>query len=53
MGSFMAAAYALVNERQSALDWLENAVDKGWICYPFLSEYDPWLENIRGERESK
>ena len=31
-----------------ALDWLEKAVDNGCICYPFLSEIDPFLENIRG-----
>jgi hypothetical protein len=31
------------------LDWLENAVDRGFICYPFLNEYDPFLERIRGE----
>ena len=36
-----------------ALDWLENAVNRGFLNYPFLSEYDPFLENIRGERRFK
>lgn len=29
--------------------WLEHAVDRGFINYPFLKEIDPFLENIRGE----
>jgi serine/threonine protein kinase/tetratricopeptide (TPR) repeat protein len=45
----MAASYALIDQKQEALDWLENAVDRGFINYPFLNEYDPLLENIRNE----
>ena len=36
-----------------ALDWLENAVDRGFVNYPFISEYDPFLKNIRGEPRFK
>ena len=49
----MAANYALMGEKQEALDWLEIAVNRGFINYPFLSEYDPFLENIRGEPRFK
>jgi tetratricopeptide (TPR) repeat protein len=45
--------YALVGENQKALDWLEYSVDRGFINYPFLAEYDPFLENIRGEPRFK
>jgi len=45
----MAANYSLINQKQEALDWLENAINRGFINYPFLEEYDPLLENIRGE----
>ena len=45
----MAHGYALIGEKEKALDWLENAVDRGFIAYPFLNDHDPFLENIRGE----
>jgi non-specific serine/threonine protein kinase len=38
---------------EEAFDWLENSVDRGFINYPFISEYDPLLKNIRGEERFK
>jgi hypothetical protein len=49
----MAEAYALINEKDKAFDWLENAVNRGFINYPFLNEYDPFLQNIWGEERFK
>jgi len=45
----MAGIHALVGLEEEALDWLSNAVDRGFINYPFIAEHDPWLESIRGE----
>jgi serine/threonine protein kinase len=50
---FVADALALLNEKKEALDWLENAANRGIINYPFLAEKDPFLENIRGEERFK
>jgi serine/threonine protein kinase/lipoprotein NlpI len=47
--SFMADFYALLGDREKALDWLENAVSRGFFNYPYLNDYDPYLGNIRGE----
>jgi hypothetical protein len=44
-----ADCFALVNEREAALDYLERAVDFGYINLPFLAEYEPFLANVRGE----
>ncbi len=44
---FMAEGLALLDEKDESLDWLESAVDRGFINYPFLAEYDPFLKNIR------
>ena len=49
----VAAAFALLDEREEALNWLEHAVSCGFINYPLFSEKDPWLENIRGEERFK
>jgi len=49
----MAASYALIGQKHEAMDWLENAVNRGFINYPFLNEYDPLLENIRKEPRFK
>ncbi|MBW1764787.1 MAG: hypothetical protein JRJ23_08625 [Deltaproteobacteria bacterium] len=46
----LASFFALIDEKEEALNWLENAVNRGFINYPFLNEYDPFLKNIRGEK---
>ncbi len=45
--------YALLDEKEKAFDWLENAINRGLINYHFLNEYDLFLENIRGEERFK
>jgi TolB-like protein len=50
---WISAFYALLNERDKALDWLENAVNRGYINYPFISKHDPVLDNIRGDERFK
>ena len=49
----MAECFALLDEKKEALDWLELAVEKGWINYPLFSKLDPFLKNIRGEARFK
>jgi len=50
---FVADFYALLGHKTESLDWLEHAVGRGFINYPFLYQYDPLLENIRGEERFK
>lgn len=50
---YTASSYALINEKEEALYWLENATRLGFINYPFLSKFDPFLENIRSEERFK
>ena len=42
-------AFTLVNERDTAIDFVERAVEFGFINLPWLSEYEPFLANLRGE----
>ena len=44
-----ASGYALLDEKQDALRWLEHAVARGFINYPFLAKFDPFMQNLRGE----
>jgi len=46
---YMADIYALLGEKEKAFEWVEHAVSIGYINYPFLNIYDPFLANIRGE----
>ena len=46
---WMAESYALLGETGAAIEWIENAVDWGFINYPFLMGHDPFLVSIRGE----
>jgi len=50
---FMAECYSLLNIKEEAISWLENAVNRGFINYPFISKYDPFLKNIRSEERFK
>lgn len=43
----LAQGYALAGMSERALHWLEIAVSRGFINYPFLSRYDPFIESIR------
>ncbi len=45
--------YSLLDEREKALDWLDNSIGRGLLNYPFLSKYDPFLANLRGEGRFK
>jgi len=49
----LASCCSLLGENERALDWLENAVERGFTIYPFLNDHDPFLANIRGEERFK
>ena len=42
-GHHLAGVFSLLDERTEALDWLERAINAGFINYPLLSEKDPFL----------
>jgi TolB-like protein len=44
---YFAEIYAMLDKTDIAMDWLENAIMHGNINYPFISRYDPLLENLR------
>jgi hypothetical protein len=45
----LASAHAAVGATEEALLWLDRAIDRGMINYPFLSEHDRYLDSIRGD----
>lgn len=49
----LAAGYAAIGHDQPALDWLENAVGKGFSNYRMLSEYDPYLARLHNSERFK
>ena len=49
----LAEGYALLNEKEESLKYLERAMELGWINFPSFSEEDPFLENIRSEERYK
>jgi non-specific serine/threonine protein kinase len=48
-----ATFYSFLGEEEKSLEFLENAVNRGFINYPLIAEIDPLLENIRGEERFK
>ena len=49
----MPGYYAVLGEKDKAFRWMEHAIDRGFINYPFYSTVYPLLENIRGEERFK
>jgi serine/threonine protein kinase/tetratricopeptide (TPR) repeat protein len=49
---WVALGLALADARTEALDWLENAVSRGFINYPELNR-NPYLDDLRGEERFK
>lgn len=43
----IAGIYAVLGDKQSAMHWLERAVDTGFPCWPFFL-HDASLNNLRG-----
>lgn len=42
----IASAYALMNQTELAIKWLQDAADDGFPCYPFFAN-DPNLDSLR------
>jgi non-specific serine/threonine protein kinase len=49
----MPGYFSLIHEKEEALNYLNHAVNRGFINYPFFSKIDPFLENIRSEPRFK
>jgi hypothetical protein len=49
---YVALMLSLLDAKAEALDWLENAVNRGFLNYPTLERVE-FLGNIRGEERFK
>jgi serine/threonine protein kinase len=49
----VAGFFSLLDSKDEAIDWLENAVNRGFINYPLLNVYDYMLDNLREELRFK
>lgn len=46
---FLADGFALAGARESAMQWLRIAVDRGFVNYPFLARHNPTFQALRGD----
>lgn len=46
---WVACAYMMLGDADRALDWLENAVEHGFLNHRYLGEIDPILAPLRGD----
>jgi len=46
---WVAECYALIDEREAALDWLERDVQLGMVNHPYLSKHSPFFAKLRNE----
>jgi non-specific serine/threonine protein kinase len=46
---FLAQGYALAGIPDRALYWLEIAIGRGFVNYPFLAQYDPFFHSLRAD----
>jgi adenylate cyclase len=47
--STIADGYSLIGRTDDALRWIRIAMNRGFINYPFLATYDPFLANVRSD----
>jgi len=52
-GRFLAQGFALAGMAEPAMRWLEVAVDRGFINYPFLARHDPFFRWLRSDARFK
>jgi len=45
----LAECFAILDDSDQAIEWLENAVAQNFWNYPLLAEHDPLLANVRNE----
>jgi len=45
-----AVGYTLLDEKEEAITWIENAINLGFYNYIYLSEKDPILKKLHGEK---
>ena len=45
----MPGYFALINRNEDALEWLQHAVDRDYINYPYLAKAGPILGNLRSD----
>ena len=46
---FLAQGFAMVGMAEPAMRWLEVAIDRGFINYPYLARYDPIFRSQRSD----
>jgi hypothetical protein len=44
-----AGMFAIIDEKEAALEWIQHALDRGNINYPLFASEDPFLEGLRGD----
>jgi len=49
----LAQGFALAGMPEPAMRWLEIAIDRGFINYPFLARHDPFFETVRSHPRFK
>jgi non-specific serine/threonine protein kinase len=50
---FASVLFVIAGMNKTALEFLEQAINQGFINYPLMSVHDPILEKIRGEEQFK
>ncbi len=43
----------MIGHKQEALDWLENAIDRGFINYPLIAQHDPFFKKFKDDERFK
>ena len=47
--SWVAECYALVGDTDAALDWLTNAINRGFVNYPYFAVHNRLLDRVRAD----
>ena len=45
--------YAMLEDKEHTLEWIETAINHVLINFPFFNRYDPFLAKLHGEPRFK
>ena len=46
----MAGIFALIDEKELAIEWLGHTLKLGYFNYPFFAKFDPFFNNLKEEK---
>lgn len=45
---FVADTESILGREEAPIEWIDNAIERGWRNYPYITQHDPFLARLGG-----